>query len=164
MWKREPGGVSVYDDVPEVYDLATVVEEARVDTSGGNDISACRYVRSLLSMDSGILEVKKGVEVKLLKDLLTPILTSTTSKPDVSVFSKDTEDFPLVLCEVHSSPYICTVIKCITVVSELVQLHRLHNQSVTCTGLVFPKFGSKTCVTKVCVQWHLFKLSTTCCM
>jgi hypothetical protein len=60
---------------------------------------------------------------------------------------------------VHSSPYSCTIIKCVTLVRDLVPLHRLHNKSVTCTGFVLPKFGSNTCVTKVCVKWHRSKFT-----
>ena len=138
---------------PELYDLCAVAGKSGKGKGGESDSCAIECVTSFLK---GLnVNVKGGIEVELFKELLTPILTTTKVKPDVYVFSE--RKFPLLLCEVHSSPYSCTIIKCITLVTDLVRLHRLHGKDVTCTGFIFPKFGSKTCVAKVDVKWEQSK-------
>ena len=155
LWARGAESALVYDS-PMLYDLCRLVEVGGKGKGerGESDREAHRYVaKTLANYD---VEVKQGCEVQLFKDLLCPLLTSTVVKPDVTVYS---DDFPLVFFEVQSSPYECTIIKCIVLVTDQLRLHRLYEntpKSVTCTGFTFPKIGSETCVAKIDVTWKNF--------
>jgi hypothetical protein len=149
-------------EAPETYDLCCLVEGEGKGGRGESDSFAHQYVANQLTMYLETVEVKKCHEVKLFRDYLSPLLTSTVVKPDVAVYCKS-DGFPLVFFEVHSSPYECTLIKCIVLASDQIRLHRLYDNtseninSITYTGFAFPQIGTKTCVAKVDVMWHEFQ-------
>ena len=157
LWERRGG--TFLTASPEIYDLCRLVQVGGEGKKGESDRLAYEYIAKHLTKYS--VEVKLGCEVQLFKDQLSPLLTSTVIKPDVAIYC---DNFPLMFFEVHSSPYECTLIKCIVTVTEQIRLHHLYDntsQNITYTGFTFPKIGSKRCVAKVAVMWQEFKFKYT---
>ena len=157
LWERHGG--TLLTASPEIYDLCRLVQVGGEGKKGESDRLAYEYIAKHLTKYS--VEVKLGCEVQLFKDQLSPLLTSTVIKPDVAIYC---DNFPLMFFEVHSSPYECTLIKCIVTVTEQIRLHHLYDntsQNITYTGFTFPKIGSKRCVAKVAVMWQEFKFKYT---
>ena len=91
--------------------------------------------------------------VKAFTQYLVPYTHSTNNRPDgvvLKAFSTSTLPLPLCILEVHSSPYKNSVSQ--TAVDVLQQFHllRCFNHNITeCIGFTFPKYGTKSAVTKV---------------
>ncbi len=89
---------------------------------------------------------------------LLPLYCTPNQRPDVLVFEKGNR-LPVLVIEVHSSPYDRTIEKCIMSVMEQLRLYRLYRPDIdTCTGFAFPKLPTsqkenKQCVVKVQVTW-----------
>ena len=104
------------------------------------------------------VEVVKGLMLTLRKkanqfEKLLPLHCSTDQRPDVTV-SRKRDSLPLIVVEVHSSPFATTVQKCIVGVMDQLRLYRMYNAAITgCVGFVFPKPGKCQCVIRVSVMW-----------
>ena len=92
-------------------------------------------------------EVKITVRKKVLGfEKLYPLYVTTDQRPDLTV-SRETDNLPLILVEVHSSPFAATVNK--TILDQL-RLYRTYDASITrCVG-----FALKQCVVIVSVTWE----------
>ena len=65
------------------------------------------------------------------------------------------DNLPLILVEVHSSPFATTVKKTILGVTDQLRLYRTYDASITrCVGFAFPKKDFKQCVVIVSVTWE----------
>ena len=85
---------------------------------------------------------------------LYPLYCSTDQRQDLNVF-REKDDLPLILVEVHSSPFNATVKKTVLGVVDQLRLYRMHDSSITCcVGFAFPKIGVPQCVVKVSVTWE----------
>ena len=109
-------------------------------------------------------EVVRGMKMKEVKitvrkkvpgfEKLYPLYVTTDQRPDLTV-SRETENLPLILVEVHSSPFAATVNKTILGVTDQLSLYRTYDASITrCVGFAFPKKDVKQCVVIVSVTWE----------
>ena len=109
-------------------------------------------------------EVVKGMKMKEVKitvrkevarfEKLYPLYVTTDQQPDLTV-SRKTDDLPLILVEVHSSPFAATVNKTILGVTDQLRLYRTYDARITrCVGFAFPKKDVKQCVVLVSVTWE----------
>ena len=116
-------------------------------------------------------EVVKGMKMKEVKitvrkevagfEKLYPLYVTTDQRPDLNVF-RETDDLPLILVEVHSSPFAATVNKTIIGVTDQLRLYRTYNASITrCVGFAFPKKDVKQCVVLVSVTWEKLRFRYT---
>jgi hypothetical protein len=101
----------------------------------------------------------KEVKITVRKEVagfekLYPLYVTTDQRPDLNVF-RETDDLPLILVEVHSSPFAATVNKTILGVTDQLRLYRTHDASSThCVGFAFPKQQVHQCVIMVSVMWE----------
>ena len=116
-------------------------------------------------------EVVKGMKMKEVKitvrkevpgfEKLYPLYVTTDQRPDLTVSGK-TDNLPLILVEVHSSPFAATVNKTILGVTDQLRLYRTYDASITrCVGFAFPKKDVKQCVVIVSVTWEKLRFSYT---
>ena len=85
---------------------------------------------------------------------LYPLYCSTDQRPDLTV-SRKADNLPLILVEVHSSPFTATVKKTILGVTDQLRLYRTHDANIThCVGFAFPKQQVHQCVVMVSVTWE----------
>ena len=100
-------------------------------------------------------EVKITVRKKVPGfEKLYPLYVTTDQRPDLTV-SRETDNLPLILVEVHSSPFAATVNKTILGVTDQLRLYRTYDASITrCVGFAFPKKDVKQCVVIVSVTWE----------
>ena len=98
------------------------------------------------------MDVVTNEAVVLFEDL-QPIFSSQRILPDVVVY-EHTKRIPVLVIEVHSSPYEQTLKKLALVLVE--QLRLLRNGDPTImkwTGFCFPKHSDKACVSQMEVSW-----------
>ena len=152
LWRRVSN--ETIEHPPAMYDLGRLVGKCGEGSKGESDTFARRYILDMLK-GLGPITVVGGHELRLFKEQLTPLLTSTAVRPDVAVLCQD--DFPLLCFEVHSSPFPCTIIQCIVLATDQVRLHRLFTpNSIVCTAFALPKLNNKQCVVRVDVKWNKF--------
>ena len=121
-----------------------------VEDNETSEQACCRYISSKLSEP---YSCKSNTMFPSLKDLPT-LYYSSRQFPDVTVHDRKVPDLPVILVEVHSSPYEDSIMKCIIGVVDQLRLYRSYNSSITtCTGYVFPKLKVKQCVVEVQVTW-----------
>jgi hypothetical protein len=71
-------------------------------------------------------------------------------------------NLPLLILEVHSSPYVNSVSQTAADVIDQLRLLRCFTVDITtCVGFTFPKYKIKTCVTKVTVSFSDFRFAIT---
>ena len=116
-------------------------------------------------------EVVRGMKMKEVKitvrkevpgfEKLYPLYVTTDQQPDLTV-SRKTDNLPLILVEVHSSPFAATVNKTILGVTDQLRLYRTYDASITrCVGFAFPKKDVKQCVVFVSVTWEKLRFRYT---
>ena len=152
LWRRVSD--HTVEHPPQLYDLACLVGKGGKGSKGESDSLARSYILDILK---GVSQsrVVGGCDLRLLKEHLTPLMTSTAVRPDVAVLSED--DFPLVCFEVHSSPFPCTIIKCVVLATDQVRLHRLFtHKEIICTAFALPKLHNKQCAVRIDVKWSQF--------
>ena len=112
--------------------------------------------------DVKMKEVKITVRKKVLKfKKLYPLYVTTDQRPDLNVF-RETDDLPLILVEVHSSPFAATVNKTILGVTDQLRLYRTYDASITrCVGFAFPRKDVMQCVVLVSVTWEKLRFRYT---
>ena len=94
------------------------------------------------------LNIQVDKEVNVIKNNLKPFLNSVRTQPDVTILG--TNDMPLTEIEVHSSPYKRTLHKLILgLIDQLRFLRNCNSTILCCTGFAFPKYGERSCVTKM---------------
>ena len=85
---------------------------------------------------------------------LYPLYCSTDQRPGLTV-SRRVDNLPLILVEVHSSPFHATVKKLIFGVTDQLRLYRTYDASITqCVGFALPKLHMQQCVIRVSVTWE----------
>ena len=112
--------------------------------------------------DVKMKEVKITVRKKVHKfKKLYPLYVTTDQRPDLNVF-RETDDLPLILVEVHSSPFAATVNKTILGVTDQLRLYRTYDASITrCVGFAFPRKDVMQCVVLVSVTWEKLRFRYT---
>ena len=103
----------------------------------------------------GMKEMNKTVGKKVPEfEKLYPLYVTTDQRPDLTV-SRKADDLPLILVEVHTSPFAATVLKTILGVTDQLRLYRTYDANITrCVGFAFPKKDLKQCVVIVAVTWE----------
>ena len=97
-------------------------------------------------------ELVSNREVRQFKDL-KPVFSSVSIFPDVAMYT-DKQEVPLLLFEVHSSPYHQTLKKMVLVLMEHLRWLRNCDLSIVkWSGFCFPKNTEATCVTRVDINW-----------
>ena len=97
-------------------------------------------------------------EVRQFKDL-KPVFSSVSIFPDVAMYT-DKQEVPLLLFEVHSSPYHQTLKKMVLGLMEHLRWLRNCDLSIVkWSGFCFPKSTELTCVSRVDIFWdfHNFR-------
>ena len=122
---------------------------------------------SLLLPINTTLRYEADLECKAFVSTLVSFLFSIHNRPDGAVYlrkdGEDPFDVPLLLLEIHSSPYKNSVSQTAVDVLDQLRLLRCLNPEVThCVGFTFPKYATstdefKTCVTKVSVSFTCVK-------
>ena len=119
------------------------------------------WIRSLIP-DKRELTFTADRIVKAFTRYLVPYIHSTNNRPDgvvLKAFSTSTLPLPLCILEVHSSPYKNSVSQTAVDVLQQFRLLRCFNHNITeCIGFTFPKYGTKSAVTKVRVCVELVEL------
>ena len=112
--------------------------------------------------DVKMKEVKITVRKKVHKfKKLYPLYVTTDQRPDLNVF-RETDDLPLILVEVHSSPFAATVNKTILGVTDQLRLYRTYDARCTrCVGFAFPRKDVMQCVVLVSVTWEKLRFRYT---
>ena len=140
-------------------------------TRGDKDVTA--WVKSLiehLQLNDGNVSYTADISIEAFKNGLTPFLCSIDNRSDGVVLRSFTFDdiewkLPVVIIEVHSSPYVNTLLQTAADVIDQFRLLRCFNANITeCVGFTFPKyagngFQNKSCVTKVCVSFENFEFN-----
>ena len=97
-------------------------------------------------------------------------MCSIDNQPDGVVLRSFTFDLiewklPVVIIEVHSSPYLNTLLQTAADVIDQLRLLRCFNANITeCVGFTFPKYAgngiqNESCVTKVCVSFENYRFN-----
>ena len=133
------------------YDLSELLPKGVAKSSSSEDLCSL-FFREVVK---GMKEVKITVRKKVLGfEKLYPLYVTTDQRPDLTV-SRETDNLPLILVEVHSSPFAATVNKTILGVTDQLRLYRTYDASITrCVGFAFPKKDLKQCVVIVSVTWE----------
>ena len=141
-------------------------------TRGDKDVTA--WVKSLiehLQLNHGNVSYTADISIEAFKKgLLTPFLCSIDNRPDGVVLRSCTFDhiewkLPVVIIEVHSSPYVNTLLQTAADVIDQLRLLRCFNANITeCVGFTFPKYAgngiqNESCVTKVCVSFENYRFN-----
>lgn len=147
------------------YSLSDLLESES--DSARQSEGACKDYLAQILRQTRLNQYKFKVKAKLAGlESLMPLYCSVPHLPDVQVFSSRVPGLPVVVVEVHSSLYGCTIEKCIMSVVEQLRLYRSYDTDITsCTGFAFPKCGTeKQCVVKVQVTWVdlYFSFALTC--
>ena len=172
----EPGPWNVEENV-EKYNLKDLFSKVKFSDKkldgvkysgnarpGDKDITA--WVKSLmeqLKLNDSRVSYESSITLAAIKTGLKQFLWSTDIRPDGVVLLSFTFDdtvwkLPMVIIEVHSSPYERTLAKTAADVIEQLRLLRCFNKNIEeCVGFAFPKYEIKTCVTKVSVSFKKFK-------
>ena len=143
-------------DITEVkaYNLADLTGSKQNASWGESDSICLNYMKQIFPEPT--YKCVKGVVKKFR--VLPPLVCSTTKVPDVCVYYNKI----LVLqVEVHSSPFSCTIKKCIIGLVNQLRLYRATNPDIrSCIGFCFPKLPStsascnKQSVVQVKVTWE----------
>ena len=134
----------------KLYDLSELLPKEESSTS--EDLCSLFFQEKVVK---GMEEVKITVRKKVLVfQRLYPLYATTDQRPDLTV-SRKMDNLPLILVEVHSSPFAITVNKTILGVTDQLRLYRTYDASITrCVGFAFPKKDFKQCVVIVSVTWE----------
>jgi hypothetical protein len=144
------------DDI-KLYDLVALVPEVTNDPSS-EEVCSLFFKKVVVGMQEVDITVRKGVPHFAH---LYPLYCSTDQRPDLTVFRR-ADKLPLILVEVHSSPFQATVRKLIFGVIDQLRLYRTYNTRITqCVGFAFPKLHMQQCVIKVSVKWEHMVFSYT---
>ncbi len=101
-----------------------------------------------LPLDRRYLRIDKEVP-QLAK--LTPLFSSVKIRPDVGIYDLDV---PLMMLEVHSSPYNETLDKLAWDLLEQLRWLRNCDPKITeWSGFCFPKHGADSCVSQMDITW-----------
>jgi len=93
---------------------------------------ACKDYLAQILRQTHLNQYKFKVKPKLAGlESLMPLYCSVPHLPDVQVFSSRVPGLPVVVVEVHSSPYGCTIEKCIMSVVEQLRLYRSYDTDIT---------------------------------
>ena len=174
----------VVDEVPTKYNLDDLFTTLKFNprwsgvqysgdaTRGDKDVTA--WVKSLiehLQLNHGDVSYTADISIEAFKKgLLTPFLCSIDNRPDGVVLRSFTFDhiewkLPVVIIEVHSNPYVNTLLQTAAEVIDQFRLLRCFNANITeCVGFTFPKYAgngiqNKSCVTKVCVSFENYQFN-----
>ena len=140
-------------------------------TRGDKDVTA--WVKSLiehLQLNHGNVSYTADISIEAFKKGITPFLCSIDNRPDGVVLRSFTFDhiewkLPVVIIEVHSNPYVNTLLQTAADVIDQFRLLRCFNANITeCAGFTFPKYAgngiqNKSCVTKVCVSFENYQFN-----
>ena len=132
------------------YDLSELLPKGVAKSSSSEDLCSLFFREKVVK---GMKEVKITVRKKVLGfEKLYPLYVTTDQRPDLTV-SRETDNLPLILVEVHSSPFAATVNKTILGVTDQLRLYRTYDASITrCVGFAFPKKDFKQCVVIVYIS------------
>ena len=141
----------------KLYDLLELLPEllpkgVAKSSSSSEDLCSLFFQEKVVK---GMEEVKITVRKKVVGfEKLYPLYVTTDQQPDLTV-SRKTDNLPLILVEVRSSPFAATVNKTILGVTDQLRLYRTYDASITrCVGFAFPKKDLKQCVVIVSVTWE----------
>ena len=141
----------------KLYDLLELLPEllpkgVAKSSSSSEDLCSLFFQEKVVK---GMEEVKITVRKKVVGfEKLYPLYVTTDQRPDLTV-SRETDNLPLILVEVRSSPFAATVNKTILGVTDQLRLYRTYDASITrCVGFAFPKKDLKQCVVIVSVTWE----------
>ena len=136
----------------KLYDLSELLPKGVAKSSSSEDLCSLFFREKVVK---GMEEVKITVRKKVFRfEKLYPLYVTTDQRPDLTV-SRETDNLPLILVEVHSSPFAATVNKTILDVTDQLCLYRTYDASITrCVGFAFPKKDLKQCVVIVSVTWE----------
>ena len=150
--------------------ICNEVESSKNLGSGRHPIAWVKSVIDNLpqSQTHGSFSYTADFAIKAMQEGLMPFLHSTTNRPDGVVlrsFHCNGKEWklPLLILEVHSSPYKNSVSQTAADVLDQFRLLRCFNPHIPeCVGFTFPKYATTeatntTCVTKVTVgfeQWQ----------
>ena len=182
---KVPAIWDVVDKVPTKYNLDDLfttlefndprwsgVQYSGNATRGDKDVTA--WVKSLiehLQLNHGNVSYTADISIEAFKKELTPFLCSIDNRPDGVVLRSFKFDdiewkLPVVIIEVHSSPYVNTLLQTAADVIDQLRLLRCFNANITeCVGFTFPKYAggndiqNKSCVTKVCVSFENYQFN-----
>ena len=135
----------------KLYDLSALSEGV---TESSEDLCFLFFEEVVKGM-----EMKEEVKMTVRKKApgfknLYELYVNTDQRPDLTV-CRETDNLPLILVEVHSSPFAATVKKTILGVTDQLRLYRTYDASITrCVGFAFPKKDKKQCVVIVSVTWE----------
>ena len=128
------------------YSLAGVIGSETQDHLLNYDL-ICEWIRTTFNT-----QVVANKEVRQFKDL-KPLFSSVSILPDVVIYTENWE-VPLLLFEVHSSPYDQTLKKMALILMEHLRWLRNHDSSIVeWSGFCFPKHVAATFVLRVDISW-----------
>ena len=126
------------------------------------------WVKSIFEMvyqyDGIKLSYSADIVVKAFENALVPFMASVNNRPDGVVLREFKQwNIPILILEIHSSPYKYSVAKTAADVIDQLRLLRCFDANIRkCVGFTFPKFSTdsaenKTCITKVTVSFKDFR-------
>ena len=135
------------------YDLLALLQPPKL--SEVDKMSSEELCSMFFEKVDGMKEMNKTVRKKVPGlEKLYPLYVTTDQRPDLTV-SRKVDNLPLILVEVHSSPFAATVRKTILGVTDQLRLYRTYDANITsCVGFVFPKKNLEQCVVTVAVTWE----------
>ena len=118
---------------------------------------------SQLKLNLPELQFTADTEVKAFLEGLVPFLASTRNRCDGAVLKQfDEWMVPILLLEVHSSPYKNSVSKTAVDVIDQLRLLRSFNPHIhECSGFTFPKYREPSFVTEVRVTFSGFRFKVS---
>ena len=146
LWAEECENIKRYD----LYHLLKLNPEEASKSSSSSEVLCSSFFEEVVKGMNVVITVKK--KVPQFANLYQ--LYSTDQRPDLNL-SREEDDLPLILVEVHSSPFAETVKKTILCVTDQLRLYRTHDAKITrCVGFTFPKQKVHQCVVMVTVTWE----------
>ncbi len=123
---------------------------------------ASKCIKSFLGDMDIEAEAFPGIETEANREMrhLTHVCVSTTSRPDVIVYSKK-KDITITFVEVQSSPMKDTERKATFVAKDFLRMLRYVDSSITTLSVFcFPKRKVQQCIIEIEVKWDNFYIFT----
>ena len=139
------------------FDISNYAEKVKVEAPSniGKQHHAILFAHSMLEDNTNIV-VQADIQCECFRQHLVPFLSSVYNRVDGNLqiqFDEGTK-VPLLMIEVHSSPYKNTVSQtAVDILDQFRVLRCIGGMPKEISGFTFPKYGEKTCVTKVKVRF-----------
>ena len=153
-----------YIEDVKLYDLTDLAKSVRCDVSGWKDSEYEDAAKAIIEYI--FKDVPNKSDYNCTKqdqfcikgesaDCLPRLFISQKNRGDISFCKINPSKSMIVHVEVHSSPFASTIKKCILGLVELLRLLKAHGCSAPkLTAFAFPRFGVKTCVVSVSMEYY----------